>query len=398
VTQRRQAQLSRFPAPELSGKVRAVYAAQGSAPQAGECQPTHWLMKILVISLAGIGDTLIATPFIHELRANFPDAVIDAFVLWAGSKDLLEGNPNLNAIHQKDLIKEGPLKSLPFLWRLRRRGYDISINVHTLGRTHYRVVARFIGARRRLSHEYEGHGWLDRRLVNRTLPQDYSVHSVENNNRLLSLLERKPLLAKHELEIFLTPAEQQWADEYIAAHRLDARRRLGVHIGSGGTKNLRLKRWPFTHYLELIQRLNKSHPDLALLLFGGPEEQSEHEQILATARGHLVFAPPTKNLRQAAALMKHCHAFLSVDTALMHLAAAMKVPNQIVIEAPTLNPTNVPWQTNYRLVPNPLVHGRNLDYYRYDGKSIKGTDEELKHIMASVTVDEVHRAVIEAVK
>jgi len=29
-------------------------------------------VKILVIAMAGIGDALIATPLIHELRANFP--------------------------------------------------------------------------------------------------------------------------------------------------------------------------------------------------------------------------------------------------------------------------------------------------------------------------------------
>jgi len=180
----------------------------------------------------------------------------------------------------------------------------------------------------------------------------------------------------------------------VNAHELGPRRRLGLHIGSGGTKNLRLKRWPFQNYLELIQRLMASHPDLALLLFGGPEEQTEHEQILALARGRPIFAPPTRNLRQAAALMTHCHAFLSVDTALMHLAAAMKVPNQMVIEAPTLNPTNVPWQTDYQLIPNPLIHGRNLEYYRYDGLPIKGTDAELKRIMASVTVEEAYRIVV----
>ena len=353
-------------------------------------------MKLLVLSLAGIGDTLIATPFIHELRANFPDATIDAFVLWAGSKDLLEGNPHLNAIHQKNLIKEEALKSLPFLLGLRQRRYDISINVHTLGRIHYRAVARFIGARLRLSHEYENHGWLDKLLVNRTAPQDYTVHSVENNSRLLGLLGKQPLLPKHEFEVFLTPAEKQWAEDFLTANQLASRKRLGLHIGSGGTKNLRLKRWPFAHWEQLIERLNRSHPDLAILLFGGPEEQKEHEQILKKSAGRLIFAPPTKNLRLAAALMKHLDGFLSVDTALMHLAAAMKVPNQIVIEAPTLNSTNVPWQTSYRLIRNPVVNGRNLDYYRYDGKPIKGTNEELLRCMASITVGEVHAAVSQA--
>ena len=206
-------------------------------------------MKILVNSLAGIGDTLIATPFLHELRANFPDAVIDAFVLWTGSKDLLEGNPHLNTVHQKNLIKNGGLKSLPFLLALRRRRYDVSINVHTLGRVHYRMVARFIGAPQRLSHQYHGSSnSLDRLLVTRRIPEDYSIHSVENNNRLLALLDKKPLLPRHEFEIFLNDSEKQWAAEFIAQHAPAPRRSLGIHIGSGGTKNLRLKRWPFAHY------------------------------------------------------------------------------------------------------------------------------------------------------
>jgi ADP-heptose:LPS heptosyltransferase len=354
-------------------------------------------MKILVVSLAGIGDTLIATPFLHELRANFPDAELHAFVLWAGSKDLLEGNPNLNVIHQKNLIKEGAVRSLKYLGELRRERYDISINVHTLGRIHYRVVARLIGAPVRLSHEYENHGWLDPWLVNRTVPQDYTVHSVENNNRLLGLLGKQPRVTEPRLEIHLTAAEKAWASEYVAKRDLVGRKRLGIHVGSGGTKNLALKRWPLGHYLELLPRLQASHPDLALLFFGGPEEAAAHAQIRAAVASPNLFFPETRNLRQAAALMAHCHAFLSVDTALMHVAAAMRVPNQVVIEAPTLNPTNLPFGNPFKLVRNPVVNGRNLDYYRYDGRPIKGTTEELIACMASVKVEEVWRAVGEVI-
>jgi ADP-heptose:LPS heptosyltransferase len=353
-------------------------------------------VKILVLSLAGIGDTLIATPFVHELRANFPDATIDAAVLTPGSRDILESNPHLNQVFQKNLIQAGPLRSFPFLRQLRARRYDVSINVHTLGRIHYRVVARFLAARLRLSHEYENHGWLDRLLVNRTVPQDYTIHSVENNHRLLTLLGGKPLLPSHNFELYFSPAEEAWAAEFAAQPSLASRRRLAFHLGSGATKNLRLKRWPFGHWQELIRRLRHSHPDVALLLLGGPEEQQEHALLLKEHGSELLLAPSTPNLRQAAALLRHCHAFLSVDTVFMHLAAAMKVPHQIVIEAPTLNPTNLPWQNPYKVIRNPIVNGRNLDYYRYDGRPIRGTEEELTRCMASITVDEVHQAVAEA--
>src|ERR1041385_5114030 len=109
-------------------------------------------MKILVIAMSGIGDTLIATPLFHELRANFPGAQIDALVMWAGAKDILEGNPHVNRVWQKNMIKEGALKTFPFLLRLRRERYDVSLNAHTQGRLAYRMVAAIIGAKLRVGH------------------------------------------------------------------------------------------------------------------------------------------------------------------------------------------------------------------------------------------------------
>ena len=283
-------------------------------------------MNILVISLAGIGDTLFATPLIHELRANFPTAGIDAFVLWPGSKNLLEGNPHLNSVHQKNLIRASKAESLGFLWQLRKQQYDLSINTHPQSRIHYRAVARLINARVRVSHEYDNAGGWDRLLVNRTLKQDYGKHAVENNLALLESFGARRMLPRHEYEIFLAPADLKWAEEFMAKHKWSGRKRLGIHVGSGGTKNLPLRRWPLDHYLGLLKELRQAHPELGVLLFGGPEEEQEHQSIQAQTSPDQVLIAETANLRQAAALLKQCDLFLSVDTALMHLAAAMKVP------------------------------------------------------------------------
>jgi ADP-heptose:LPS heptosyltransferase len=157
-----------------------------------------------------------------------------------------------------------------------------------------------------------------------------------------------------------------------------------------------LKRWPLNHWIGFLKKVTASHPDAAIILFGGPEEMEAHGRICREVPNGNLFTPESRNLRQAGALMKHCHAFLSVDTALMHLAAAMRVPNQIVIEAPTLNATNVPHGNAFRVVPNPAIGGRNLEYYRYNGKPIQGTDAELIALMSSVSVEAVHSVVAEA--
>ena len=350
-------------------------------------------MKLLVISLAGIGDTLMATPLIHELRAHFPEATIDAFVLWNGSRDMLENNPHLSRVWQRNLIAGSKIESLRFIAGLRREQYDVSINTHPQSRIHYRIVARLIGARTRLSHEYDNATILDRLCVNRTLPQNYQRHTIDNNLSLLSLIGGAPKLPSHRIELFLSASDQQWAEDFLRTHSLAGSKKLGIHIGSGGTKNLTLRRWPLENYRGLIRRLKETNPDLRVLLFGGPSEAPEQEQLIAAVDSGIALPVSAGNMRQAAALVGRCDAFLSVDTALMHLAAAMRVPGQVVIETPTVNPTIVPYGNPFALVPNPAVGGRNLEYYRYDGRGIRGSTEELQRCMASVSVEAVHAAV-----
>ena len=345
------------------------------------------MQKILVIALAGIGDTLLATPLIHELRAQYPFARLDVFVMQgAGARDLLLGNPHISNVHFQNLIESSAISNVRFLSRLRRERYDVSFNTYPQSRIHYRVVAKFIGARERLSHIYDNASPLDRVLITRLLPQDYNVHVVENNLNLLQMVGHKPVLPEHDVEIYLTPEELAWADTFALPNL------MGIHVGSGKTKNLRFKRWPLENYIELIPKLLEAEPTLEILLFGGPDEKADQDQILAKTQSPRLRVAPTKSLREVAALIRKCRIFLSVDSSLMHLAAFAKVPHQFVIESPAFNQTGVPYRQKYILIRNPVVNGRNLDYYRYDGHGIKGTDDELLACMRSITVEKVFAA------
>lgn len=350
------------------------------------------MRKILVVAMAGIGDTLLATPLIHELRHQLPHAQIDVVVMWPDARDFLQTNPHISTLHYQHLITAGPAANVKFLRALSRAGYDVSINAYPQSRIPYRVVARLVNAPIRISHIYDNVSVLDRLLVNRTLPQDYNLHVVENNLNLLQLIGLKPVLPEHDTEIYFTDDELKWADSQASS----GQKTLGIHVGSGKTKNLRFKRWPIENYVALIPRLIAADPALRILLFGGPQEADDHERIMREAKSDRVSLAPSKSLRQAAALIRKCQMFLSVDSALMHLAAAAKVPRQFVIESPAFNHTGVPYRQKHTLIRNPIVNGRNLDYYRYDGKGIKGTDDELLRCMQSITVDKVFEAITAA--
>jgi ADP-heptose:LPS heptosyltransferase len=326
---------------------------------------------------------------IHELRTNFPDATVDVFVRWAGAKGLLGNNPHLDTVYQKDIAADSKIGSLAFLTKLRGKRYDVSINTFPQSRRDYRIVAKAINAKTRISHEYDGFTSFDRRLVNKSVPVDYKRHAVENNLSLLQFLDVKPKLPKHRYELFLTGAEREWAADYLEQADLQSRPMLGIHVGSGGTKNLAQRRWPLENYIELVRRLREKKPELAVLFFGGPDEKLDHEKIQAAPGMGDIFFPKTENMRQAGALISRCDLFLSVDTSLMHIAAAMGIKKQIVIETPTWNKPIEPYGNFFVLVENPAIQGRHLEYYRYDGGNIKGTPEELRRCMASVKVEDV---------
>ena len=54
------------------------------------------IMKILILALSGIGDALMFTPALKLLRQSLPTAQIDALVMYKGTKEIYENNPNLN--------------------------------------------------------------------------------------------------------------------------------------------------------------------------------------------------------------------------------------------------------------------------------------------------------------
>lgn len=348
-------------------------------------------MKILIVSLAGIGDTLSATPLIEELRSQFPSAQIDCLVMWKGSADILKFNPHINRIYHFNMIKSGRKKSLLFCLKLRREKYDLSINTHPQSKRIYRIVSRIIGARIRASHTYECSGFIDRMLSNRSLPQDYHSHLIKNNLNLLSCAGISPQLRDPYYRLYLSKADRVAANTLFSALNPHGKAIVGIHVGSGGTKNLPLRRWPLENYLALIKKLLKNKR-IHILLFGGPEEEKENEYLKSKIQNPNLRIVKTENMGETAGVISKCHVFLSVDTALMHVASAMKVPHQVVIETPTFNKTVHP-PRNFTMVKNPALNGNHLDYYRYDGQPIRGTDRELEAIMKKVRVEDAYKVI-----
>jgi len=310
--------------------------------------PREKVRKVLVLCLPGIGDTLLFTPALRALREHLPGAQIWVLVMFKGSQQVLESNPHVDRLILWEFIQQGALRSLRFLWRIRRERFDLSIMAYPANRIEYSLVHFLIGARQRYGHRYHHRNLSSFNFLHGNMIEENDErHNVSENLALLHLLG-VPATQATTLDLYLTPEDRAWAQDWLAEKCLDGIRPLiGFHAGTAEFKNQARRRWAREKFARLgdllVQELGAQ-----ILIFGGPDEEALKKDIgeRMTNPGMIV---SNSTMCQTAALIERCDLFVSNDSALMHTAAAMRVPC-VVVFGPT-NPKWVyPFGTRYRIV------------------------------------------------
>ena len=134
----------------------------------------------------------------------------------------------------------------------------------------------------------------------------------------------------------------------------DAAQAAGLEVGAywafaPGAEYGPSKRWPPAHYAALARALHARH-GLPIALLGSGKEAALCDEIAALAPGACRVLAGRTTLDGAMALIAGCRAMISNDSGLMHVAAALGVPQVALFgstspeHTPPLNPrANVLW-------------------------------------------------------
>ncbi len=306
-------------------------------------------MKILILALSGIGDALMFTPAIKLLRQSLPSAQIEALVMFKGTKEIYETNPNFNKIVHFDFLKEGALNSLKFVLSLRKK-YDAVINVYPSNRKEYNVINFLIGAKKRVGVEYirmnnSNFGWLN----NVTVLENDETHNAQTNIKLIEKLVGKKFDDEPSMQIDLSSDNKTYADSFLKENNIsDKDFVVGFHPGCATLKNHIKRRWEPEKFAELCKKLIKEK-NAKVFLFGGPEEEELKSSINKMMDSENSFVIKAEKFLQSIAIMKRCNIFVTNDSALMHVASALGL-KVIAIIGPT-NPNYIhPWKTEHKIV------------------------------------------------
>ncbi|MDA8019732.1 MAG: glycosyltransferase family 9 protein [Thermoanaerobaculia bacterium] len=308
--------------------------------------------RILVVLLAGAGDALMSTPFLVELERAEPDARVEVLVMQRGtSRPMLEALPAVDEVLFYDFQVEGAVRSFFFCLGLRSRRYDVSITPMPHNRFIYNFITFLIGARERWGFRYLSRGNLGSVLLSRRLKERRDLHLVENNLRLITEAMDRPLSDESPV-LHLEPGNdsQERAQTWLAEHSLDDKKLIGVHPGSGATKNLWLKRFPPERWVQVIDELCSTAPRIGVVLLGGPEEEKLcHELGDAVSTSGAVVSAAGLPLLDTAALISRMSCLAASDTLMTHVGAAMGTP-VVSIHGPTPATSTAPWATRFEIV------------------------------------------------
>lgn len=280
--------------------------------------------KVLIVALSGIGNYLMQMPAIKLLKETHPDWHIVAWVAPRGTRALAENDPSV------DEVIEAPIKAslaghVATLRQLRRRKFDIAVVMSPGQLVKSAAYLYLAGIPERVGNAYpfRGNPQSDFLLTD-AVPEDENLHDIEQNLQLLSSLEIENWKLKigAPYSLFIPESAQMEAQKIIASLTLNSAAPLvGLHAGSA--PDFLWKRWPLENFAavakELIEKQN-AH----ILLFGGPDEESQKEELQQLIKNDNVSIISAK-LLTTAAIMQHCVYVISNDSGLMHLAAASGV-------------------------------------------------------------------------
>ncbi|HSN21584.1 MAG TPA: putative lipopolysaccharide heptosyltransferase III [Usitatibacter sp.] len=310
--------------------------------------PPGSLRRVLVVKLRHHGDVLLSSPVFQVLRNRAPHAEIDALV-YEDTRDMLEGHPAIAAIHGIDrswkrqgLVEQARRESR-LLSTLRDRRYQLI--VHLTGHWRGAWLAQALRPRWCVAPERENVFWRWSFTHRYKLPRATPRHTVEAN---LDALRRVGLYPEEsEKRLVMVPGAEAEArvERLLAQHGVAPSGFVHVHT----TSRWLFKTWTEAQSAELLRRLSRDGHAIVATCAPDAREKAILARTLAEAGVPVADLSGQLTLRELAALTSRARLFFGVDSAPMHIAAAMGTP-VVALFGPSGEKEWGPWRVKHRVV------------------------------------------------
>jgi len=290
-------------------------------------------MKILIIKQRTIGDVILLTPLLHNIKKSVPNSAIDV-LLNKGTEDILNCNSdvsNLIVYRKKHVNRFSKIVSeIRLFFDIYKKKYDVVIDLDKGDRG--MLVSKFSGAKIRI-----GSPGVEKNIFSNTytdiLPKHERRHTVDINLDPLNIL--KIPIRNKKVSVCWNKNDERIVNKYI--NGVD--KFIHIHPFSRvENKEIDLK--------TLSKIVDFCEIDLGIktVLTAAPikRELKNIKNLISMCKSSPINLSGHLSIRQTSVLNSKARFFIGVDTAIMHIAAANNVPI-LVFFGPTTPDIWGPW-------------------------------------------------------
>jgi heptosyltransferase-2 len=294
--------------------------------------------RILIIAPNWIGDAVMSQPLLAVIKASYPNAAIDVLATpWVA--------PVYQACSEVAELIEADLRHGQLQWSLRRalaaqiKKRDYASCYVLPNSLKSALIPWLANIPVRIGYQ----GELRRFLLTETKansPKTQRIPMVEHYANLCASSNNSDAAIRlPKLNPTASAVEAARSRLQAAGIRMDA-----LVVLCPGAEYGPSKRWPATHFAELAQSILKTNPNAAIVLLGSPSDRTIADAIVsATASdGRMFNWCGATSLDEAIAIIGMCSKLVSNDSGLMHIGAALHIPQVAIFGSsdPSHTPPN----------------------------------------------------------
>ncbi|MBU3604755.1 lipopolysaccharide heptosyltransferase II [Polynucleobacter sp. AP-Kaivos-20-H2] len=284
------------------------------------------MQGILIIAPNWIGDAVMTQPLLASLKEQYPEANIDVLAsTWVA--------PIYRACSEVHEVIEAKFEHKQLQWNLRKQ------LANKLATKKYQACfvlpnslkSALIPWLAKIPFRVGYRGEFRFGFINLSLNNPSKVNRppmVEHYLALSQLLNEERVAATESQLVpklnVSTAAKQSVLVKLVSANVDPA----NIYVMCPGAEYGPTKRWPTSHFAQLAQKLFASNPHNQIILLGSKGDHALAQEIQSQAmqNSHIHNWCGDTSLDEAIALIGMSKAIISNDSGLMHIAAALKMP------------------------------------------------------------------------
>ena len=298
--------------------------------------------SILVIQLTDIGDVVLSSAFLRELRRHWPDARI-SLAVQPSMVNLVEKSPDIDEVipfRWRSFKDWGSSFSGHWRWwlqttiltarRLWRHRMDMAISLRWNNDAPQAAALTLMlasGAPIRVAYRDIPHERVPYRItdINRLIThgpvRSYLKHEVELQMEILSSLGAKP--STPQVHVWAGPDDEEFAREVLSRAGFSGEVPV-IAIAPGAAWPFR--RWPADRFVSLGRWLQETHRANIIILAARNELELARRIEQGLLKERTVSLAGRTTIRQMAAVLKRCRLFIGNDSGPLHVAAGAGIP------------------------------------------------------------------------